>query len=294
MHETVTVIRTRFPFSYALQAVTQDRAALFGGILVVLLALIALLAPWLAPHNPVQQNIANALSPPGAGYLLGTDNMGRCNLSRLLYGARISLAVGLLAGGLAAGIGTVIGLVAGYYGGVLDEALMRLTDILMAFPSLVFVLAVVGTLGPGLTNTLFALVVLGWLGFARVVRGATLSIKESEFVLAARGLGFSNARIMWRHILPNVLGPVIVLATFDIPHTILAVAGLSFLGLGAQPPTPEWGAMLNAGRTYMRTQPHLMIAPGVMIMLTVLAFNLLGNGLRDALDPRRKNNPANL
>ncbi|MFZ5634075.1 MAG: nickel transporter permease [Bacillota bacterium] len=293
MHETVTLIRTRFPFSHALKAVTRDRAALFGGILVVLLALIALLAPWLAPHNPVQQNIAHALAPPGADYPLGTDNMGRCNLSRLLYGSRISLAVGLLAGGLAAVIGTFVGLVAGYYGGILDEALMRLTDILMAFPNLIFVLAVVGTLGPGLTNTVLALVALGWLNFARVVRGSTLSIKENEFILAARGLGFSNARIMWRHILPNVLGPVIVLATFDIPHTILAVAGLSFLGLGAQPPTPEWGAMLNAGRAYMRTQPHLMIAPGAMIMLTVLAFNLLGNGLRDALDPRRKNHPAN-
>lgn len=294
MHETVRVFRTRFPLSRTLETLVRDRAALFGGVMVIVLALVALLAPWLAPHDPVQQDIAQALSPPGGEYPLGTDAMGRCLLSRLIYGARISLAVGLLAGGLAAGIGTLIGLVAGYYGGLVDELLMRLTDILMAFPNLVFILAVVGTLGPGLQNTIMALVVLGWLNFARVVRGTTLSLKENEFVLAARALGFSNLRIMGRHILPNVLGPVIVLATFDIPHTILAVAGLSFLGLGAQPPTPELGAMLNAGRTYMRTYPLIMIAPGIMITLTVLAFNLLGNGLRDALDPRRRGSAADL
>ncbi len=294
MHETIGVFRTRFPLSRTLESLVRDRAALFGGVMVIVLALVALLAPWLAPHDPVKQDFAQALSLPSAEYPLGTDAMGRCLLSRLIYGARISLAVGLLAGGLAAGIGTLIGLVAGYYGGLVDELLMRLTDILMAFPNLVFVLAVVGTLGPGLQNTVMALVALGWLNFARVVRGTTLSLKESEFVLSARALGFSNARIMGRHILPNVLGPVIVLATFDIPHTILAVAGLSFLGLGAQPPTPEWGAMLNAGRTYMRTYPLLMIAPGIMITLTVLAFNLLGNALRDALDPRRRGSAADL
>lgn len=284
MHETMRVLET----------LARDRAALFGGVMVAVLVLVALLAPWLAPHDPVQQDIAQALSPPGGEYPLGTDAMGRCLLSRLIYGARISLAVGLLAGGLAAGIGTLIGLVAGYYGGLVDEVLMRLTDILMAFPNLVFVLVVVGTLGPGLQNTVIALVALGWLNFARVVRGAALSLKENEFVLAIKALGFSNMRIMGRHILPNVLGPIIVLATFDIPHTILAVAGLSFLGLGAQPPTPEWGAMLNAGRTYMRTYPLIMIAPGIMITLTVLAFNLLGNGLRDAIDPRHKGSSADL
>ncbi|MEW6727427.1 MAG: nickel transporter permease [Bacillota bacterium] len=287
MHETVTVFRTAFSLARLLQGIGRDRASFAGGVVVILLVLVALLAPWLAPHDPVKQNLAHALAPPGGEYPLGTDDMGRCLLSRVLYGTRISLAVGLLVGGLAAVAGTLIGLIAGYYGGFLDEVLMRLTDVLMGLPNLVFILAVVGVLGPGLGNTILALVALGWLHFARVVRGSVLSLKESEFVLAARALGFSGPRIMVRHILPNVLGPVVVLATFDIPHTILAVAGLSFLGLGAQPPTPEWGAMLNAARSYMRTYPLLMITPGLMIFLTVLAFNLVGNGLRDALDPRR-------
>lgn len=293
MHETVTVFRTAFPLARLLQGIARDRASFAGGVVVILLVLMALSAPWLAPHDPVKQNLAHALAPPGGEYPLGTDDMGRCLLSRVLYGTRISLAVGLLVGGLTAVAGTLIGLIAGYYGGFLDEVLMRLTDVLMGLPNLVFILAVVGVLGPGLENTLLALVGLGWLHFARVVRGSVLSLKESEFVLAARALGFSNFRIMIRHILPNVLGPVVVLATFDIPHTILAVAGLSFLGLGAQPPTPEWGAMLNAARSYMRTHPLLMIAPGLMIFLTVLAFNLVGNGLRDALDPRRRSRIPN-
>lgn len=288
MHETMRVFRTRLPLSRTLDSLTRDRAALFGGVMVTMLVLVALFAPWLAPHDPIKQDIAIALSPPGGEYPLGTDAMGRCLMSRLIHGARISLAVGLVAGGMCAVIGTIIGLIAGFYGGLVDEVLMRITDILMAFPSLVFVLAVVGALGPGLQNSIIALVTLGWLNFARVVRGTTLSLKENEFILAAKAMGYSNLRIIGCHILPNTLGPVIVLATFDIPHTILAVAGLSFLGLGAQPPTPEWGAMLNAGRTYMRTYPLIMIAPGIMITLTVLAFNLLGNGLRDSFDPRRR------
>lgn len=288
MHETMRVFRTRLPLSRTLDSLTRDRAALFGGVMVTMLVLVALFAPWLAPHDPIKQDIAIALSPPGGEYPLGTDAMGRCLMSRLIHGARISLAVGLVAGGMCAVIGTIIGLIAGFYGGLVDEVLMRITDILMAFPSLVFVLAVVGALGPGLQNSIIALVTLGWLNFARVVRGTTLSLKENEFILAAKAMGYSNLRIIGYHILPNTLGPVIVLATFDIPHTILAVAGLSFLGLGAQPPTPEWGAMLNAGRTYMRTYPLIMIAPGIMITLTVLAFNLLGNGLRDSFDPRRR------
>ena len=288
MHETMRVFRTRLPLSRTLDSLTRDRAALFGGVMVTMLVLVALFAPWLAPHDPIKQDIAIALSPRGGEYPLGTDAMGRCLMSRLIHGARISLAVGLVAGGMCAVIGTIIGLIAGFYGGLVDEVLMRITDILMAFPSLVFVLAVVGALGPGLQNSIIALVTLGWLNFARVVRGTTLSLKENEFILAAKAMGYSNLRIIGYHILPNTLGPVIVLATFDIPHTILAVAGLSFLGLGAQPPTPEWGAMLNAGRTYMRTYPLIMIAPGIMITLTVLAFNLLGNGLRDSFDPRRR------
>ncbi|MBE0467486.1 MAG: ABC transporter permease [Candidatus Desulforudis sp.] len=286
MHEMVTVFCSTFPLARQLRGIARDRAAQTGGMAVVLLVLIAVSAPWWLPHDPVRQDLSQALVPPGGGYLLGTDEMGRCLLSRVLYGTRISLAIGLLVAGLTAVLGTLIGLAAGYFGGLLDEALMRLTDVLMGLPSLVFVLAVVGVLGPGLENMILALAAKGWLHFARVVRGSVLALKEGEFVLAARSLGFSNSRVMFRHILPNVLGPVVVLVTLDIPHTILAIAGLSFLGLGVQPPMPEWGVMLNAARPYMRTYPLLMIAPGMMIFLTVLAFNLLGNGLREALDPR--------
>lgn len=286
MRETVITLHTPFHRGELWSAITRDPAALAGGILIILLVFVALFAPWLAPHDPVRQDLARALLPPGGEYPLGTDEMGRCLLSRVLFGTRISLAVGFFVGGLAPILGTFIGLVAGYYGGLLDEVLMRLTDILMGVPKLVFVLAVVGVLGPGLKHTVLALVVMGWVPFARLVRGSVLSFKEREFVQAARALGFSNWRIVVRHILPHVLGPVVVLATFHIPHAILAVAGLSFLGLGVQPPTPEWGAMLSAARSSMRTHPLQMVAPGLMIFLTVLAFNLVGNGLRDALDPR--------
>lgn len=264
-----------------------NKAFTIGITVILLLSLMGVAAPWIAPHDPELPNYDQILEAPSRDYLLGTDQFGRCIFSRLLYGARISLAVGVIIGGTTAVIGTLAGLIAGYFGGIIDELFMRLIDVLMGIPNLILVIAMVGILGPSLKNTLLALIVTGWLQYARMVRGSVLSLKKSEFVLAAKTLGFSSARIMFRHILPNVLRTIIVMATFSIPHSILAVASLSFLGLGAQPPTPEWGAMLNASRSYMLTNPQMVIMPVTMIFLTVMSFNLLGNSLQEIMGTKR-------
>jgi len=219
---------------------------------------------------------------------MGTDDLGRCLLSRIIYGARVSLQLGVIVVGIITVIGVTLGLISGYYGGIVDEIIMRLVDVVLAFPGIILALAVAGALGPGLFNVMLALAMVGWTGLARVVRGSVLSVKQKEFVESARALGCSDLHIMTRHILPNVMAPVIVLATLDMAFIILAAAGLSFLGLGAQPPTPEWGSMLNNGRAFMRTAPHLTTFPGLAIMVAVLAFNFLGDGLRDVLDPRQQ------
>ncbi|MCL0046986.1 ABC transporter permease, partial [Thermodesulfovibrionales bacterium] len=239
-------------------------------------------------HDPIEQNLEHRLLSPNTEYLLGTDNLGRCILSRLIHGTSVSLQIGIMVVGIAAFVGVTLGLVAGYRGGLIDELIMRIVDILLAFPGIILALVIAGILGPSLFNVMLALAVVGWTSYARVVRGAVLSVKEKEFVEAAQALGAGEARIMFRHILPNVMAPVIVMATLGMAHVILAAAALGFLGLGAQPPTPEWGSMLNDGRAFMRTAPHLTIFPGLAIMVTVLAFNFLGDGLRDALDPRLK------
>jgi peptide/nickel transport system permease protein len=254
----------------------------------LVLIFIAILAPFIAPHDPIEQNLEHRLLPPNAEYPLGTDNLGRCILSRLIHGTSVSLQIGVIVVGIAATTGVTLGLIAGYRGGLVDELIMRIVDVLLAFPGIILALAIAGILGPSLYNVMLALAVVGWTSYARVVRGSVLSVKEKEFVEAARALGAGEARIMFRHILPNVTAPVIVMATLGMAHVILAAAALSFLGLGAQPPTPEWGSMLNDGRAFMRTAPHLTIFPGLAIMVTVLAFNFLGDGLRDVLDPRLK------
>ncbi|KUK36368.1 MAG: Binding-protein-dependent transport systems inner membrane component [Thermacetogenium phaeum] len=270
----------------ALERLWQDKLALLGLVIILAVMAVAVFAPYIAPNDPVKVDLAQRLAPPGAPYPLGTDHLGRCLLSRLIYGTRPSLTTAALALSAIMLIGIPLGTLAGYCGGWVDNVIMRLVDVLLAFPGLILALVIAGMLGPGLLNVMLALSAVWWVGYARVIRGMVLSVKEKEFVLAARACGTSELGIISRHILPNVLSPVIVLATLDMGKLILAISGLSFLGLGAQPPTPEWGAMLNDGRPYLQVAPQLMIYPGLAIMTVVLAFNFLGDGLRDALDPR--------
>lgn len=276
------------PRIYSLARLSRNRTAAIGLIIVLFLVFVAVFAPVLAPHHPYEQNLEKALLPPCREYPFGTDDLGRCVFSRIIFGTRISLQIGVTVTAITASIGVIMGLIAGYYGRLVDEIIMRLVDILLAFPGLVLALAIAGLLGPGLFNVMFALAVVGWMGYARVVRGAVLAVKEKEFIESAKAIGAKDLYILLRHILPNVSAPVIVMATLGIGYVILAAAGLSFLGLGAQPPTPVWGAMLNSGKAFMRTAPHLTIFPGLAIMITVMAFNFLGDGLRDLLDPRLK------
>jgi peptide/nickel transport system permease protein len=256
-----------------------------GLVLISILALIAVLAPLIAPANPLEQVLSARLKPPSAAHWLGTDQLGRDLLSRMIYGARISLIIGTVVVGVAASSGTFVGLVAGYTGGWLDEGLMRLTDVFFAFPALILAMAIAGALGPSLTNAMIAIAVVTWPVYARLVRGQVLSLRETEYVEASRSLGAPAVRIVWQHILPNTLAPLLVQASFDMGGAILSAAGLSFIGFGTQPPTAEWGVMISEGRNYIATQPWLSLFPGLAILFTVAAFNLIGDGLRDALDP---------
>ena len=258
---------------------------LVGLVLIAILALIALSAPLIAPTNPLKQTLSARLKPPSAAHWLGTDQLGRDVLSRMIYGARISLLIGIVVVGLAASIGTFVGLVAGYAGGWLDEGLMRLTDVFFAFPALILAMAISGALGPSLTNAMIAIAVVSWPIYARLVRAQVLTLREREFVEASRSLGASAERIVRQHILPNTIAPLLVQASFDMGGAILSAAGLSFIGFGAQPPTAEWGVMISEGRNYIATHAWLSLFPGLAILFTVAAFNLVGDGLRDALDP---------
>jgi peptide/nickel transport system permease protein len=258
-----------------------------GGVLVGVLVLAAALAPVIAPFDPVRDaDLNNYLRPPGAPFLLGTDTFGRDVFSRMIYGARISLGVGIAVQASAVAIGVTLGLLAGFFGGRVDQLIMRLTEVVFAFPGLLFAIAIMAVIGPSLYNVFLALGLVSWTSLARVVRGQVLSLKEQEYVEAARAVGASNARIIVRHIVPNTLAAVTVLVTLGIGGAILAEAGLSFLGLGAQPPEPSWGSMLSAGRDYLLQAPWLSVYPGLAIFLTVMGFNLLGDGIRDLLDPR--------
>ena len=254
--------------------------------LIVILAACALLAPVLAPYDPLAQDLAVRLKPPSPEHWLGSDSLGRDIASRILYGARISLLVGVVVVASAGVFGTFVGLVAGYAGGLVDEALMRLTEVFLAFPALILAMAIAGALGPSLTNAIIAIAAVTWAVYARLVRGQILSLRQREFVEAARAMGASRRRIVLRHLLPNTLAPLMVQASFDMGSSIIAAAGLSFIGFGAQPPTPEWGVMISEGRNFISTQPWLSLFPGVAILLAVGSFNLLGDGLRDAFDPR--------
>jgi peptide/nickel transport system permease protein len=257
-----------------------------GLVIVTAFSFAAICAPLLAPHDPNQIDVLNNLAAPSSHFPLGTDDLGRDELSRLLFGARLSLGTVVLASLAIALIGLTVGVVAGYLGGTVDALISWVVDILLAFPTFLLALAVTGILGPSLRNVTIAIVVVWWAGYARIVRGAILTEREQPYADAARALGASPWRTMSRHLLPNIVGPIIVLTTLDMGAILLGIAGLSFLGLGVSPPTAEWGSMLSEGRPYLSQDSNLTLIPGLAIFLMVLGFNLLGDGLRDALDPR--------
>ena len=264
----------------------RDRWALAGLAVVAAVVLLAALAPWLAPADPYRGELVTSLRAPSAAHWLGTDAQGRDVLSRVLYGARVSLAVGLASQGIALLLGITLGLVAGYYGRWVDALVMRLADVTLAFPSLLLLIAVAAAVRPSLPVIFVVIGVVGWAGMARLVRGQVLQVRALEFVQAARALGARDTRVIARHVLPNILAPVIVAATLGIGGAIMAEAALSFVGLGAQPPTPSWGAMVAEGRDLLRVAPWVSLVPGLAIGAAVLGVNLLGDGLRDALDVR--------
>ena len=266
----------------------QNRLSLMGVAIILVFILVAIFAPWIAPHPPNQVNLADRLINPDSTYPMGTDHLGRCILSRIFYGTRYTLGMSFIVLLIILAVSTVIGSISGYYGGVIDEITMRLIDVLLAFPPIILAVSIVGLLGPGLINLLIAMSLIWWVGISRIIRGLVLSIREREFVDAVRALGAKDNRIIFRHILPNILSPIIVLLSLEMGSIILSISGLSFIGLGATPPTPEWGAMLSEGYLYMETAPHLMIFPGMAITLSVLGFHLLGEGMRDSIDPKGK------
>ncbi|UNC93004.1 nickel transporter permease [Candidatus Contubernalis alkaliaceticus] len=260
--------------------------ACLGFIIIVIIVVVGLLAPLFSPHDPVKIDLSQRLQEPGGEFPLGTDHLGRCILSRIIHGTQVSLRTSFLVLVIIMTVGIFIGTLSGYIGGKLDIVVVSVIDVLLAFPGLILALAIAGMLGPSITNVMIAIASVAWVGYARIIRGMVVSIKEKEYVLAARSVGTTGPGIILRHVLPNVLSPVIVLATLDMGSIILSISGLSFLGLGAQPPMPEWGAMLNDGRPYMQTAPWLMIFPGLAILISVLSFNLMGDGLRDIFDIR--------
>lgn len=267
----------------------QNKLAAFSAVLIALVLLLAVFAPLVAPYGEAEQDVLARLQPPCAAHWFGTDELGRDVLSRILYGSRLSLAIGILPSVISLVIGIVLGLLAGYFGGWADYVIMRLADVMLSVPSLLLAMVVMYTLGSSTVNLFVALSMVGWASVARVVRSQTLSLKESEYVEAAQSIGVSRFNIMRRHILPNCVPSLIVLFTLNVPAAILSESSLSFLGIGAQPPAASWGLMVNQSKQFLFTQPWLALAPCVAIMIVVLAFNFLGDGLRDVLDPYMKN-----
>ena len=268
-----------------LRRLLHDRTAAVGLLILALLFVAALAVPLLSPYDPHAQHTGDRFAPPSLDHPLGTDHLGRDELTRVLYGARVSLVTTLAIGTAILLIGTIVGLVAGFLGGFADGLIMRVIDVLLAFPALLLALAVTGFLGPGLLNLALAMTAIWWVEYARIVRGQVLAIKERPYIESARALGLPRRTVVLRHVLPNLIGPVIVLATLQSGRLLLALAALSFLGLGVSPPTAEWGAMLNEARSYLAVAPELMLYPGLAITIAGLGFNLLGDGLRDVLDP---------
>jgi peptide/nickel transport system permease protein len=259
-----------------------------GAAIVVGAVLAAVIGPALTPFDPAAQDLALRLAAPGGAHPFGLDELGRDILARVLAGARISFLVGLTVVSVSASVGTLLGAVAGYFGGLVDDVISRVIDVLLAFPGLLLAIALVAVLGPSLGNVLFALTIIGWVGYARLVRGQVLRAREFEYVLAAKAVGARSPRILWRHVIPSALPAVVVQATLGMAGAIIGEAALSFLGLGVQPPTPSWGTMLNGGRAHLLDAPHLTVFPGLAIALLVLGFNFLGDGLRDYADPKLK------
>lgn len=266
----------------------KNKIGAIGAVVVILLIFVAIAAPLIAPYSPREMNTIRRMEGPSADHFFGTDRFGRDEFSRIVYGARVSLQVGVIAVSIGVLSGLVLGLMAGYYGKFLDSIIMRFMDILFAFPSILLALVVIAVLGPSLTNTMIAIGITNMPVFTRIVRASVLSVREEEYVTAARALGLKDVRLLARHILPNILAPVIVQASLALSGAILTEAALSFLGLGIQPPTPSWGSMLSESRRYMELAPWTAIFPSLAIMVTVMSFNLFGDGLRDILDPRIK------
>lgn len=276
-------------YRVVLKQFKKNRRAMVGLYVIVLIIFISLLAPLISPYDPETINLGASLQPPSLKHWLGTDKLGRDILSRIIYGSRVSLMVGIVAVGISGIIGVVLGALAGYFGKWVDNLIMRLVDILLSFPSILLAITLVAVLGASLFNVMLAIGMVGWVSYARIVRGEFLSLKNQEFVLSARTSGAGFVRIIFRHMLPNSMAPIIVMATLGMAGAIITESSLSFLGLGVQPPTPSWGQMLSDGRTIMRQAWWVSTFPGIAIMITVLAFNLLGDGLRDAMDPKLRN-----
>lgn len=285
-HQDAADVRPAESRNRTLAILLSNPRTLVGASVLVLIVAAALLADVLSPYPPNEQDLRNRLQPPSAEHWLGTDHFGRDLTSRIIHGARVSLQVGFLSVGIALAVGGLMGVVAGFYGGAIDSVLSGIVDVLLALPAFLLALAIVAALGPSLINVMIAVGVANVPQFARIARSAVLQVTEMDFVTAARAVGSGDRRVMVRHIVPNALGPVIVQVTLSLAGAILAAAGLSFLGLGAQPPTPEWGSMLNSARPYIRDAHWAVTFPGIAIMITVLALNMVGDGLRDALDPR--------
>ena len=275
-------------FADIIRAFKENKTALFGLIVVVILVVLAIFAPYVTPYDPYEIDLNNRFSKPSLNHWFGTDMFGRDLFTRVIYGARISLAIGLIPSLIAVSIGAVLGVISGYIGGRLGYWVMRMADVVMAFPSLLLAIVVMYTLGATLFNLFIALSVVGWAGAARVVRSQALSIREKEFIEAAKAIGVKDIKIMARHVFPNCLPSLMVLFTMNIPDAILSEASLSFLGVGAQPPTPSWGLLVSNGKEFLFSAPWVAILPGVAIFITVLAFNFIGDGLRDAIDPYLK------
>ncbi|PRY81027.1 nickel transporter permease [Alkalibacterium olivapovliticus] len=267
----------------------RNKSALIGGILILALIIVALVGPYFTPYAPNTQNYSNLLAPPSVEHLFGTDHHGRDIFSRIIHGMSITLRVGFTSVFIGMTVGVTLGVISGYYGKWVDTIIMRFMDVLLAFPGILLALAVVAVLGGSLNNVIISVAIFSVPVFARISRGSTLEVRELEYVEAVRSLGASDFRIIIRHVLPNIMSPIIVQATLNIATSVLTASGLSFLGMGAQPPDPEWGAMLNDGRNYMWNAPHITMIPGIAIVIVVLSFNVFGDGLRDALDPKSRN-----
>lgn len=275
-------------FSITMRRLTKNKMAMVGLVIIIVLALLAILAPYISPHQYDKTDFSATYQGPSAEHWFGTDELGRDIFSRLLFGARFSLSIGLAVVSVSAIVGVALGAVAGYIGGKFDMVLMRVLDVFQALPGMILAIAIAATLGGGLENAIISLAISSIPGYARMTRASILNIRGMEYIEAATSINAPSSRIIIKHILPNALSPIIVQATMGVAGAILAAASLSFVGLGVQPPTPEWGAMLSGARNYIRNYPHMVIFPGVTIMITVLSLNMLGDGLRDALDPRLK------